>query len=133
MRNSIRILCSCGLLILCLVSFSKDSKHSDQVDTFIIKKKKKKISKSKLQEKVCSSFVSQMSDMPDVHKKIADLQQLLLEQTGKYLENSKESLLVKANKEKLKALLQKAEDFEAKITEFCTECDNYVNYLRGLR
>jgi len=138
-----RSICYSLLFILLLFGFfcntsqlvqkkSQEKSQKKSQDSFVIKKKKKKASKSKLQERVCYSFANQMASVPDLHKKLADVQKVLLEQTGKYLENSKDCILVKAKKEKVDAILQKSQEFEYKLREFCVECDEYVAYLHSL-
>jgi len=118
-----------GVLFLVFCFLGCNITHCSE--SFVVKKSKKKPkSKSKMQDQLCSYFTDQMSMVPDVHKKIADLQQALFDQTYKYLENSKECVLIKSNKEKIDAMQKKAEDFREKMECFCKECDEYLAYLK---
>jgi len=102
---------------------------------FVVQKseRKKRKSKSKLQEQACQVFAGQMSHGPQVHKHIADMQQVLLEQTIKYIESSKDGILAKNKKDKIDEIVCVAQKFEEKMEQFCKECEQYVNYLRGLK
>jgi len=107
-------------------------KTNDQ-ESFVIKRnKKKKISKSKLQENLCSTFANQLSSAPAVHKKIAEVQEIVLKETYKYIENAKDGFIVKSDKNKMDAALKMAKDFEDKLDQFCKDCEQYVEYLNGL-
>ncbi|MFC1842168.1 hypothetical protein ACFLYU_00740 [Candidatus Dependentiae bacterium] len=128
-----------GLILLFSgVVFCESVKKEESIDTlntadsFVIKKKKKRVSKSKMQEEICRNFGNQMACVPDVHQKIAELQKVLLDQTCKYLENSKEGVILKNNKNKLQDMLKVSQDFEQKLQEFCKDCDAYVKYLQSL-
>jgi len=132
-KNSIfLVLCFvCSVFFLVQVTFSKE-KQNDLGSEFVVKKQKtQKKSKSKLQEQGCQVFASQMSWGPQVHKHIADMQQVLLEQTVKYIENSKDGILLKNKKDKIDNMTKVAQEFESKMEQFCKECEQYVSFLNS--
>ena len=115
-------------LFLLATCFGADS----EPESFVIKKKKKSKSKSKAQKEACQVFAQQLSDVPTIHKKIAEIQELLLKETGKYLENAKDGFLIKAKKDRLAEAIKRAEDFEQKMEAFSYACDQYLEYLNSL-
>jgi len=117
------------LLLFSSVFFCK----TDGQESFVIKKKKKKrISKSKLQKNLCATFGQQLSHAPAVHKKIAEVQEVVLKETYKYIGNETDGFMVKADKSKIDGALKVAKEFEEKLDQFCKECEQYVEYLNSL-
>ena len=124
----------CCFCLLVENTFSQGKPDNSEVSEFVIKKTKKKktCSKSKLQKEACQEFANQMSCIPQIHKNLADTQQMLLEQTIKYIESEKDGVLVKNKRDNLDEIVKKSRAFGEKMEQFCKECEQYVNYLRGL-
>jgi Holliday junction resolvasome RuvABC DNA-binding subunit len=67
---------------------------------FVITKKKKKISKTKLQEQCCQQAHRHMELIPQINKKMADIQLVELEQVIEYVEGES-SVFKNASKQQL--------------------------------
>jgi len=105
---------------------------ADEKESFVIKKKKKRVSKSKLQQELCTTFANQLSSAPAVHKKIAEIQEVVLKETYKYIENAKDGCILASDKNKIDAILKVAQEFEQKVEQFCKDCEQYTAYLSKL-
>jgi len=118
-----------SLFILCVSGHTIGESSSE----FVVKKKKKSGSRSKLQEELCEVFSEQLSAAPNLHIKTAKIQDISIKQTRQYLESSKTSFIAKAKKGEIDEAIQKAREFENKMNAFCHECDQYLEYLDNLR
>jgi len=127
-RYRLIVVSSCISFLLLQICFGTET----TTESFVIKKKKKSKSKSKAQKEACQVFAQQLSDVPTIHKKIAEIQEILLKETGKYLENAKDGFILKAKKDKLAEAIKRAEDFEHKMEAFSYACDQYLEYLNSL-
>jgi len=105
---------------------------SSELSEFVIKKKKKKKgSKSKLQKEACQIFADQMNYGLQMNKNTADIGQILLEETIKYIQSEKDGVLIKNKRDNLSEIVKTAQKFQEKLEQFCKECEQYVVYLNG--
>jgi len=99
-------------------------------ESFVLPKKKKSSTK-KTKEKICNNFVDQISCSPSLRKKIAQIDQMLQQETRKYLENDSDGVIKSAKKQNVSEILDHSEDFSKKMEDFCNECDNYLQYIES--
>lgn len=99
-------------------------------DFVVVKKKKEpKCSRSKLQEQCCQEFAQQMKDCLQLHKELADLQELLLNQTIAYVEGDKEGIINKSDKNTLTMCLNEAKKCTERLQSLKNELENYKKHL----
>ena len=102
-----------------------------QVDSFIVKKKKKKPSKSKLQQELGQILDDQLSYFTQTNKKItsclkrvSQVQEQEQNEIRNYLYNSKDGVL-KLQKDTMEGVVKIAKNFQDEMQAFCNQCNTF--------
>ena len=96
--------------------------------TQFVAKKPKKISVGKLQESCCQELGTILTELPDILKRIADVQQETMRGVTQYLEGGKKGLWV-SNKQQLAANLDTVSTFEQQLHTIETQLNDFLLFL----
>ena len=94
-----------------------------------VAKKTKKVSISSMQKECCQQLGDVLTELPELIKRIADVQQQVMSQVGSYMQGEKTGLW-SADKKTLETSLETVQSFEKQLHAMDKQLNDFLLFLQ---